>query len=150
VYLIGGVYCWSLNYVSPWIWLCSWMFHRPVYPDDGGTKLLWKINQCLPDYTEQHPRRQPFSYSSPWEPQISPLFLSRYPTVYVIHGLSVFPIINAVSISLRIGGFEFHRMHSCEWYKNCSVIVPLTFLPGHCTKLDTWQQHEDRSPSFLS
>jgi hypothetical protein len=29
--------------------------------------------QYLPDYTAQHPRRQPSSYSSPWEPETSPV-----------------------------------------------------------------------------
>jgi hypothetical protein len=30
----------------------------------------------LPDYTTQHPRMQPSSYSSPWEPEISPCYVS--------------------------------------------------------------------------
>jgi hypothetical protein len=41
--------------------------HRP---NDGGSKLLWNVGQYLPDYTVLHPRRQPSSYSSPWEPRI--------------------------------------------------------------------------------
>jgi hypothetical protein len=31
------------------------------HPDDGGSKLLWNIDPYLPDYTMQHPRRQPSS-----------------------------------------------------------------------------------------
>jgi hypothetical protein len=27
------------------------------HPDDGGSKLLRKVYQYLPDYTVQHPRR---------------------------------------------------------------------------------------------
>jgi hypothetical protein len=42
--------------------------HRP---DDGGSKILWNIGKLTPDYTAQQPRRQPSSYSSPWEPEIS-------------------------------------------------------------------------------
>jgi hypothetical protein len=41
-------------------------------PDDGGNKHLWNVDQCLPYYTAQHPRRQSSSYSTPWEPEISP------------------------------------------------------------------------------
>jgi hypothetical protein len=42
--------------------------HRP---DDGGSKHLWNVSKLLPDYTAQQPRRQPSSYSTPWEPKIS-------------------------------------------------------------------------------
>jgi hypothetical protein len=34
-------------------------------------KHLWNVGKLLPDYTAQHPRRQPSSYSPPWKPQIS-------------------------------------------------------------------------------
>jgi hypothetical protein len=37
--------------------------------DDGGSKDLWNVGKLLPDYTKQQPRRQPSSYSPPWEPQ---------------------------------------------------------------------------------
>jgi hypothetical protein len=39
-------------------------------PDDGGSKDLWNVGTTLPDYTVLQPRRQPSSYSPPWEPQI--------------------------------------------------------------------------------
>jgi hypothetical protein len=39
-------------------------------PDDGGSKYLWKVCKLLQDYTVLQPRRQPSSYSPPWEPQI--------------------------------------------------------------------------------
>jgi hypothetical protein len=42
--------------------------HRP---DNGGSKHLWNVGKLLPDYTAQQTRRQPSSYSPPWEPQIS-------------------------------------------------------------------------------
>jgi hypothetical protein len=46
--------------------------HHPgdKYPDDGGSKALWNVGKLLPDYTALQPRRQPSSYSPPWEPQI--------------------------------------------------------------------------------
>jgi hypothetical protein len=47
----------------------TWLTHRR---DDGGSKLLWNISQYLPDYMVQHPRRQPSSYLSLWQPEISP------------------------------------------------------------------------------
>jgi hypothetical protein len=40
----------------------------------------WNIGQFLPDYMAQHPRRQPSSYLSPWETDISPfngIFISK-------------------------------------------------------------------------
>jgi hypothetical protein len=39
-------------------------------PDDGGSKYLWNVGKLLPGYKTQQPRRQPSSYSPPWEPQI--------------------------------------------------------------------------------
>jgi hypothetical protein len=44
-------------------------------PDDGGSKYLWNVGKLLPDYTALQPRRQPSSYTPPWEPQI---LLSKY------------------------------------------------------------------------
>jgi hypothetical protein len=41
--------------------------HRP---DDGGSKDLWNDGRLLPDCTALQHRRQPSSYSPPWEPQI--------------------------------------------------------------------------------
>jgi hypothetical protein len=42
------------------------LHHRP---DDGGSKELWNVGKLLPDYTTQQQRRQPSSYSPPWEPE---------------------------------------------------------------------------------
>jgi hypothetical protein len=38
--------------------------------DDGGSKDLGNVGKLLPDYTTLQRRRQPSSYSPPWEPQI--------------------------------------------------------------------------------
>jgi hypothetical protein len=43
------------------------LHHRP---DDGGSKNLWNVGKLLQDYTALQPRRQPSSYSPPWESQI--------------------------------------------------------------------------------
>jgi hypothetical protein len=43
--------------------------------DEGGSKYLWNVGELLPDYTAQQPRRQPSSYSPPWELQISLSFI---------------------------------------------------------------------------
>jgi hypothetical protein len=48
------------------------LHHRP---DDGGSKGLWNVGKRLPDYTAQHPRRQPSSDSPQWEPQMSLIFV---------------------------------------------------------------------------
>jgi hypothetical protein len=42
------------------------MTHRP---GDGGSKDLWNVGKLLPDFTALQSRRQPSSYSPPWEPQ---------------------------------------------------------------------------------
>jgi hypothetical protein len=44
-------------------------------PGDGGGKHLWNVSKLLPDYTAQYPRRQAFSYSPPWEPEISQVWI---------------------------------------------------------------------------
>jgi hypothetical protein len=41
------------------------------YPDHRGSTYVWNVGQYLPDYTVQHPRSQPYSYSQPREPEIS-------------------------------------------------------------------------------
>jgi hypothetical protein len=58
---------WSVVYI-----FCKTAFETDVgnYPDDGGSKDLWNVGKLLPDYTALQPRRQPSSYSPPWEPQI--------------------------------------------------------------------------------
>jgi hypothetical protein len=39
-------------------------------PDDGGSDNLWNVGKLIPVNTALQPRRQPSSYSQPWEPQI--------------------------------------------------------------------------------
>jgi hypothetical protein len=39
-------------------------------PNDGGSKDLWNVGKLLPDYMTLQPRRQPSSYSPPWQPEI--------------------------------------------------------------------------------
>jgi hypothetical protein len=41
--------------------------HHP----EGGSKHLRNVGKFLPDYTAQHPRKQPSPYSPLWEPEIS-------------------------------------------------------------------------------
>jgi hypothetical protein len=55
------------------------LHHQGDRRDDGGSKDLWNVGKLLPDYTVLQPRRQPSSYSSPWEPQIL-RFPRRFPT----------------------------------------------------------------------
>jgi hypothetical protein len=45
-------------------------------PDDRGSKHLWNAGTLVPDYMVQHPRRQSPSHLPPWEPEISPGFIS--------------------------------------------------------------------------
>jgi hypothetical protein len=53
-----------------------WVHHQC----DAGSKDLWNVGKVLPDYTALQPRRQPSSYSSPWEPQIL-LFVNRFSVI---------------------------------------------------------------------
>jgi hypothetical protein len=57
----------SVNFYQRWLRPHARLTHRP---DDGGSKDLWNVGKRLPDYTALQPRRQPSSYSPPWEPQI--------------------------------------------------------------------------------
>jgi hypothetical protein len=52
-------------------YLCDTSWFSPLNPDDGGRKYLRNVGKLLSDYTTQQPRRQPSSYSPPWEPEIS-------------------------------------------------------------------------------
>jgi hypothetical protein len=47
------------------------LHHQGDDRGDEGSKLLGNVGQYIPDYTMLRPRRQPPSYSSPWELQIS-------------------------------------------------------------------------------
>jgi hypothetical protein len=40
------------------------LHHQGNYWDERNSKHIWSIGQYLPDYTVQHPRRQPSSHSS--------------------------------------------------------------------------------------
>jgi hypothetical protein len=64
--------------------------HRP---DDGGSKYLWNVGKLLPDYTPLQPRRQPSSYSPPWESEIllTLLFICDYMSA---HGRISFNTVN--------------------------------------------------------
>jgi hypothetical protein len=53
---------------------------------DGGSKDLWNVGKLLPDYTALQPRRQPSSYSPPWEPQILP----SKSVCYIFYTLTLF------------------------------------------------------------
>jgi hypothetical protein len=65
---------WSLHFMfSSYNFICisNLLTHSLTHcPDDGGSKDLWNVGKLLPDYTALQPRRQPSSYSLPWEPQI--------------------------------------------------------------------------------
>jgi hypothetical protein len=56
---------------KPVVW--RWPSSGRYRPDDGGSKDLRNVGKLLPDYTALQPRRQPSSYSPPWEPQIEPV-----------------------------------------------------------------------------
>jgi hypothetical protein len=59
-------------------------------PDDGGNKYLWNYGKLLPDYMVLQPRRQPSSYSPPWESQI------LHNTIYCLHFLMYCSIVVCV------------------------------------------------------
>jgi hypothetical protein len=53
-----------------WYGLSSGTLHA----DDWGSRFRCNVGQYLPGYVVQHPRKQLSSYTSPWEPKISPGF----------------------------------------------------------------------------
>jgi hypothetical protein len=47
---------------------------------EGGNKHLWNVDILLGDYTAKYPRRLSYSYTTPWEPEISQkLYFIFYP-----------------------------------------------------------------------
>jgi hypothetical protein len=77
--------CCSMQTGRYWLQIKNSIIQMLTYrPVDGGSKLLWNVGECLPDYTAQHPRRQPPSYSSPWEPEISPMLSNVHDRVCVL------------------------------------------------------------------
>jgi hypothetical protein len=50
--------------------------HENYRPDDGSSNHLWNVGKLLLDYTAQHASRQPSSYSPPWEPEKSSVFIN--------------------------------------------------------------------------
>jgi hypothetical protein len=68
--------------------------------DNGGSKDLWNAGKLLPDYTALQPRKQPSSYSPPWEPQI-------------LHNMFCF-YVGAMFIS-HIEGFEKRVLSRILW-----------------------------------
>jgi hypothetical protein len=53
--------------------ILDWNFKKATTrrPDGADSKHLCNVGKLLPDDTAQQPRKQPSSFSSPWEPQIS-------------------------------------------------------------------------------
>jgi hypothetical protein len=79
------------NWIHDWV-MSSWAHERTwqywgrnlLYKRSAHMcQLLWNVGQYLPDYTVLHPKRHPSSYSSPWEPHISPwISLSNISCLY--------------------------------------------------------------------
>jgi hypothetical protein len=55
-HLLGCCVVYSGTYWPRFERACCFHYHSP---DDGGSQHLWNIGQYPPDYTKQHPRRQP-------------------------------------------------------------------------------------------
>jgi hypothetical protein len=68
------------------------------HPDDGVSKHLWNVSKFLPDFTAQEPRRQPSSYSPPWEPEIS----QGNKFSVIMHCFSVLPQATFVQFSVSV------------------------------------------------
>jgi hypothetical protein len=71
--------------------LCNLVDMDGDHPDDGDSKHLWNTSQYLPDYTVQHPRRQPSSHLKSIQIKLSDMTLplSRFFNENFVHS-SVF------------------------------------------------------------
>jgi hypothetical protein len=118
--LLGRCVMWSGRYCPTF----QWRFLPSSSGPWRGSKHPWNVSQYLPDYTVQHPRRQPSSYSSPWEPEMSTSWLTpcskvNFKQLIVIQTTEDFLIcksgfwtlsIVCISIKLRFGSWIFFRL----------------------------------------
>jgi hypothetical protein len=80
-----------------------WRQYRPLNrPDDGGSTDLWNVGKLIPVYTALQPRRQPSSYSPPWEPHVvlnwtAVIYFFKSVSGYLLHRQSSHYIIKFLS-----------------------------------------------------
>jgi hypothetical protein len=86
------------KFVRPWHTVKQRKFILTIslMMEASTSETLVNFYQTTPDYTAQQPRRQPSSYSPPWEPQI----LHKYISLHGVHKF-VFSIIRITQSSLR-------------------------------------------------
>jgi hypothetical protein len=94
--------------------------HHPS--DNEGSKHLWNVGKLIPVYTKLQPRRQPSSYSPPWERKIS-------------------PNINQIST-------KFYNILPCQaaektriWHKNKKFQISVKLKTAWRTVCDIWSVH---------
>jgi hypothetical protein len=101
---------------------------------DGGSKHIWNVGKLLPDYTEQQPRRQPSSYSPPWEPEISHINIFPYDVAF---NLIIFHVCPYKYIYKQMHKYFFYMKYS-KWLLS-TLIQPWSLgrpaCPDFCTIL---------------
>jgi hypothetical protein len=114
-----------------------YLHHRP---DDGGSMNLWNFGVLQRDYTALYPSKLSYSYSPPWEPEISQnISCSRITgRRQGIHSLSDTEF--AINACVLINGLSLkrHRIFFCDivsicWYR----ITSLKYLHSRGKKKST-------------
>jgi hypothetical protein len=98
-----------------------------------GSKHLCYVGQYLPDYTAQYPR-QPSSYPSPWEPEISSVsFLCAELDLRAEHGLHLTRVAPG-----NVGQWPNSASHVSKQYVTSKSYEPVCW-EQQCTKRQTSQ-----------
>jgi hypothetical protein len=109
----------SHGHTLPWdgcLLGCSAVHHQDdECPDDGGSKDLWNFGKPVPDYTALQPRRQPSSYSPPWEPQML-LTLQCFHVEHMV-GNTLHPF----QLVIICPKFESSRLCVSRWVECCQL-----------------------------
>jgi hypothetical protein len=103
---------------------------RAVFIHTASSKHLLNVGKLLPDYTEQHPKRQSSSYSPPWEPEISPSINSSsfYDSLLVWTSVCFIPQALSPSFVVQQSRLIFRNIYQEMAAASKSARMPVTLL----------------------
>jgi hypothetical protein len=104
------------------------------HPEDESSQHFWNVSKFLPDYNAQQPRRQPSSYSLPWESEISWKNNQWYLLKCFIHKKKHMPLLlqNVSVISSSVCKSE-----ACKNYEECWLEL-YKYAKEHSKQYQCW------------